>query len=256
MDAQNSSTFSIVVPLFNEEENVRQLVEKILAAVGAHPRFLEIILVDDGSRDRTANLVSELAVRDERIRLAQHQVNRGLGAAIRTGLNTARGDFALYTDADLPFDFDLIPQLFALADEGRVVAGCRLNRGEGLRRLLLTRVYNFLVRALFGLRLKDVNFACKIFPRRFLDGAELNADGSFIDVEMLVEARRLGLEIYSQPLRYLPRERGLSTLSRPVVILYIFKEMLDYAAANFSNRVAAARNAPPVREALELSPSE
>lgn len=250
MRAQNDSKFSIVVPLFNEEENVRPLVEKILASVGAHPQFLEIVLVDDGSRDRTAALISEFAARDKRIRLARHDANRGLGAAIRTGLAAARGDFALYTDADLPFDFDLIPHLFSLAGERRVVAGCRLNRGEGVRRLVLTRGYNALVRALFGLRLRDVNFACKIFPRLFLNNAELSSDGSFIDVEMLVEARRLNLEIYAQPLEYLPRTRGLSTLSRPSVIFYILKEMFDYAAANFSKR-----NAPPVAEPLELSPS-
>lgn len=254
MRSQNNPTFSIVVPLFNEEENIRPLVEKISAAVGSHPQFLEIVLVDDGSRDRTATLAAKLIERDERIRFARHKENKGLGAAIRTGLEAARGDFALYTDADLPFDFDLMPQLFSLASEQRVVAGCRLNRGEGLRRLILTRCYNALVRALFGLKMTDVNFACKIFPRRFLDDAELFSDGSFIDVEMLVEARRLEFEIYQQPLRYRKRERGLSTLSRPSVIFYIFKEMLDYAAANFSERFRP-RVCKIVRSPLELTAS-
>jgi len=255
MQIQNNATFSIVVPLFNEEENVEPLIKTILGAVGVNSNFLEIVLVDDGSSDATAALATELSKRDGRIRLIRHERNQGLGAAIRTGLNEARGDFALYTDADLPFDFNLIPYLFSLADKTRVVAGCRLNRGEGLRRLLLTRAYNLLVRLLFGLRMTDVNFACKIFPRRFLNEAEFASEGSFIDVEMLLEARRLGLEILEQPLRYRPRERGLSTLSRPTVIFYILKEMLVYKTETFS-RPLNLHSRKPVQKPLELTASE
>lgn len=224
-----TDTVSIVVPLFNEEENINPLVENIINAAGADSRFLEIVLVDDGSADQTAAKAAKLAGRDKRIRLVRHECNQGLGAAIRTGLNAARGNFVLYTDADLPFDFRLIPQLFSLADENSVVAGYRLNRGEGGRRLILTKVYNALVWLFFGLRMRDVNFACKIFPKRFLQKTEFNSQGSFIDVEILLEARRLGFEILEHPLRYYPRTRGLSTLSRPAVILFIFKEMLGYA---------------------------
>ncbi len=252
---QLENTFSIVVPLFNEEENIEPLVRRIFEATGTHPNFLEIVLVDDGSRDETASLALKLAEADSRVRLVRHAENRGLGAAIRTGLRAARGDFALYTDADLPFDFNLIPQLFALANEQRVVAGCRLNRGEGLRRLILTRGYNFIVRLVFGLQMRDANFACKIFPKRFLNDAAIDSEGSFIDVEMLLEARRLGLEIYEQPLQYLPRERGLSTLSRPSVILCILKEMSGYALGNFSGLIAV-RSAKTVQEPLELFTSE
>lgn len=230
------ATLSIVVPLFNEEENINPLVENIIDAVGADSRFLEIVLVDDGSGDRTATEAAALAARDNRVRLVQHDCNRGLGAAIRTGLNAAKGDFVLYTDADLPFDFRLMPQLFLLADENRVVSGYRLNRGEGGRRLVLTKAYNALVWLFFGLHMRDVNFACKIFPKRFLQRAEFNSQGSFIDVEILLEARRFGFEIFEHPLRYYPRTRGLSTLSRPAVILFILKEMFDYADKTFINR--------------------
>lgn len=225
--------FSIVVPLFNEEENIFPLVEKITEAVGENPGFLEIVLVDDGSKDATAKLALNLAERDERIRLVRHKRNQGLGAAIRTGLNAARGDFVLYTDADLPFDFKLIPQLLSLANENRVVSGYRLNRGEGGRRFILTTVYNFLIWLFFGLLMRDVNFACKIFPKRFLQTAEFNSAGSFIDVEILLEARRLGLEIIEHPLVYYPRTRGLSTLSRPQVILFILREMFGYTSGLF-----------------------
>lgn len=238
MQIQNNATFSIVVPLFNEEENIFPLVQKIIEAVGENPRFLEIVLVDDGSGDATADLALSLAEQDERVRLVRHERNRGLGAAIRTGLKSARGDLVLYTDADLPFDFKLIPQLISQSSANSLVSGYRLNRGEGGRRLLLTTVYNFIIRILFGLNLHDVNFACKIFPKRFLQKAEFHSIGSFIDVEILLEARRLGLEIIEHPLVYYPRERGLSTLSRPQVIFFILREMFGYVGRVFSDQTS------------------
>lgn len=223
-----SLSFSVVVPLFNEEENIKPLTETIFSVLGTRPDFLELVLVDDGSRDRTAELARELASREPRIRLIQHEQNRGLGGAIRTGLRAAQGDLILYTDADLPFDFTLIPKLKELAGQDQVVAGCRLNRGEGARRWVLTKGYNFLIRTLFGLRMRDVNFACKILPRRVAHTMDLISEGSFIDAEMLLEARRAGLEIREYPLVYYPRTRGQSTLSRPGVIFGIVAEMMKY----------------------------
>ncbi len=236
MQTNDERTFSVVVPLFNEEENVGPLVEKIMRSVGTQPGFAGIVLVDDGSLDQTATIATRMAEVDERIRLVRHENNRGLGAAIRTGLNASDTDFVLYTDADLPFDFELIPDLISQADDNSVIAGCRLNRGEGARRWVLTKGYNFLIWLLFGLYIADVNFACKVFPRRFLRQARFASDGSFIDVEILLEAQRRELTIVEYPMTYFPRERGLSTLSRPAVIVNIFREMVGYASNLLNSR--------------------
>jgi glycosyltransferase involved in cell wall biosynthesis len=257
MQNQDKTTFSIVVPLFNEEENIGPLVKNIIKFVGPDPDFLEIVLVDDGSSDSTAELAAHLTDKDSRIRLVQHECNKGLGAAIRTGLKAAQGDLVLYTDADLPFDFSLIPQLLSQASEDRVVTGYRLNRGEGAKRWVLTKGYNFIIWFFFGLYLQDVNFACKIFPKSFLQKTRLNSDGSFIDVEILLEARRKGLQIVERPMVYYPRQHGLSTLSRPKVILFILKEMFGYA---FGSQAMQASLLPRswrfVQRSLNLKPSE
>lgn len=241
MLSESRPTFSIIIPVFNEAENIRPLIESILEIVGNHPEFLEIILVDDGSTDATVPVINKFRRSDGRIRLARHHRNHGLGAAIRTGLEASKGDLVLYTDADLPFDFRLIPKLISQADQATVIAGSRLNRGEGLRRLVLTRGYNFLISLLFGLKLKDVNFACKILPRRFLRKVVLTSTGSFIDAEILLEARRLGLTIIPHPMVYYPRERGLSTLSRGTVIIFILSEMFGYKFRLFSEGAYSAR---------------
>lgn len=227
-DAQDGFTYSIVVPLFNEEENVRPLIRRVFEIVGDHSMFRELVLVDDGSVDRTAELIEEEALSEPRIRLIRHEVNRGLGGAIRTGLRHANGDLVLYTDADLPFDFSHIPKLLAGAGPGRVMVGYRLNRDEGLRRWVLSKFYNLLISNLFWLRVRDVNFACKVIPRGLARQAVLESEGSFIDAEILLEARRFGLDIDEYPLHYYPRTRGESTLSRPGVILSILREMAVY----------------------------
>src|SRR5437762_11755611 len=135
-------SLSIVVPLYNEEEGIAQLIHSVFSVLSTDANFLELVLVDDGSCDRTSELVSQHAESEPRIRMVRHDRNRGLGAAIRTGLEAAEGDLLLYTDADLPFDFSLIPQLFALAGDEGVIVGYRTNRGEGLRRWILTKAYN------------------------------------------------------------------------------------------------------------------
>jgi glycosyltransferase involved in cell wall biosynthesis len=222
-------SLSIVIPLFNEEENVVPLVDAIFDVLAEDPEFLELVLVDDGSHDLTASLVLELAENDPRIRLVSHRCNRGLGAALRTGFAAAAGDLILYTDADLPFDFKLIPYLLPLVSEHNIVIGYRANRGEGLRRWVLTRGYNLLCRFALRLHVRDINFACKLIPRSALRGMRLGSEGSFIDAELLLECRRQGFAFLEFPLTYYPRLHGLSTLSRPAVITGILSEMAKYA---------------------------
>ncbi|MFN0123540.1 MAG: glycosyltransferase family 2 protein, partial [Blastocatellia bacterium] len=221
----SSTTLSLVIPLYNEQENIPHLVDGLWRVLGDDPRFLELILVNDGSGDRTAEIAGQYAARDPRIRLLQHAHNRGLGAAIRTGLAAAEGEWVLYTDADLPFDFRLIPDLLAQARPGVMVMGRRLNRGEGGRRWVLSKGYNLLCRMVLGMRLHDVNFACKLMPCRAVRGMRLCAEGSFIDAEMLLECRRQGLDIIEVPMEYHPRTHGESTLSRLSVIRGIIVEM-------------------------------
>src|SRR5262249_23829365 len=199
-----------------------------------------LLLVDDGSQDRTAQIAAELASREPRVRLLKHERNRGLGAAMRTGFVAARGELVLYTDADLPFDLRLIPELWSLGSADTAIAGCRANRGEGPRRWLLSRFYNLLCRTLLGLDVQDVNFACKVIPRRVLREIQLKSEGSFIDAELLLECHRRGLRILEFPMTYYPRVRGLSTLSRPRVIAGILFEMLVYLVRRETKSIAAA----------------
>jgi hypothetical protein len=136
----------------------------------------------------------------------------------------------LYTDADLPFDLAELDKAVRVSRlyDADVVSLYRLDRtGEGPRRFVYSYIYNHLVRLLFGLRVRDVNFAGKLVSRRVLDAIDLRSEGSFIDVELLVQAQRRGFNIMQFGVDYFPRTRGVSTLSSWPVIFGIGRELLQ-----------------------------
>jgi glycosyltransferase involved in cell wall biosynthesis len=224
---------SIFYPMWNEEAYVhraldvgRRACERLIA--DGEIADYELIVVDDASTDRTGAIVDEIAATDPHVRVVHHPVNRKLGGAIKTGFAAATGDLVLYTDADLPFDMAELPKAVRLLREydADIVSAYRFDRtGEGWVRALYTFVYNALVKALFGVRIRDINFAFKLCRRRVFDHVQLRSEGSFIDAELVIRARRLGFEIVQMGVDYFPRTRGESTLSSPSVILTILREM-------------------------------
>jgi len=187
----------------------------------------EMIIVNDASTDATAKLADEAAAANRRVVVVHHPVNRKLGGSIKSGFAAATGDVVLYTDADLPFDFRAVHKAMRLMNqyEADIVAAYRFDRtGEGYVRVVYSFFYNLLVRALFGCRFRDVNFAFKLVRRSVLQKVQLSSEGSFIDAELMVSARKLGMNVVQFGVDYFPRTRGVSTLSSPSVIVKILKE--------------------------------
>lgn len=232
MAAPRFERFSVFFPMWNEEEYLhralnaaRELGDELVATgvVGDY----EMIIVDDASTDATPRLADEAASADRRVRVVHHPVNRKLGGSIKSGFAAATGDVVLYTDADLPFDMREVHKALRLMHqyEADIVAAYRLDRtGEGYVRVIYSFLYNLLVRALFGCRFRDVNFAFKLVRRSVLDVVSLHSEGSFIDAELMVGARKRGLNVVQFGVDYFPRTRGVSTLSSPAVIVKILKE--------------------------------
>ncbi len=188
----------------------------------------EVLIVDDASTDATGELADKLAADDPRIRIVHHPVNRKLGGTIKTGFAESRGQLVLYTDADLPFDLADLAKAVRLLRvyDADIVSAYRFDRtGEGWRRALYSFVYNALVRSLLSLPVRDVNFAFKLVRRDVLDHVQLRSEGSFIDVELLARAQRLGFGIIQFGVDFFPRTKGVSTLSSAPVILRILREM-------------------------------
>jgi glycosyltransferase involved in cell wall biosynthesis len=232
-DAAGGVSLSVVIPAYNEEEGLERTVSAACQALGGVAPAHEIVVVDDASTDRTGALADALARQDGRVRVIHHERNRTLGAALRSGFAAARGELVFYTDADLPVDLRALPIALALLEREKadLLAGYRLNPGAaGRRRALYTWAYNRLVRAVFGLEVRDVNFAFKLFRRRLLEGMTLKSEGSFIDAELLLRARRAGARLVEMGVEYVPRRQGSSKLSSPFVIAAILRELLALRA--------------------------
>ena len=232
MSGPRLEKFSVFFPMWNEEEYLQRALNAAtelgdeLIAQNTVADY-EMIIVNDASTDATAKLADEAAAANSRVVVVHHPVNRKLGGSIKSGFAAATGDVVLYTDADLPFDFREVHKAMRLMNqyEADIVAAYRFDRtGEGYVRVVYSFFYNLLVRALFGCRFRDVNFAFKLVRRSVLQKVELTSEGSFIDAELMVSARKLGMNVVQFGVDYFPRTRGVSTLSSPSVIVKILKE--------------------------------
>jgi glycosyltransferase involved in cell wall biosynthesis len=214
--------------MYNEEAYVERSVAAARGVLEQMGGDWEIVIVDDASTDGTGALADRLSAADPRVRVLHNPVNRRLGGTLRAGYAAARKDLVLYTDADLPVDLGELPRAVRLLEyqQADLLAGYRFDRTtEGLHRALYTIGYHVLIRLLFGLRIRDVNFAFKLFRRSLLQRFELKSEGSFIDAELLLRARKAGAVMIQLGLDYFPRTRGRSTLSSLDVIAAIVREM-------------------------------
>jgi glycosyltransferase involved in cell wall biosynthesis len=167
----------------------------------------ELLVVDDASTDNTGAMADEIATQDPHVRVVHHPVNRKLGGSLKTGFASVTGDLVLYTDADLPFDMDeLIKACRVMRHyEADIVSAYRLDRtGEGYVRVVYSFIYNAIVRYVFGVKMRDVNFAFKLCRRSIFDHVTLDSEGSFIDAELVISARRYGYKVVQFGVDYFP----------------------------------------------------
>ena len=237
---------SFVFPMYNEIGNIERCVELALDTGRKITNDLEIVIVDDASTDGCGALADQLAVKHPELRVVHHAKNRKLGGALRTGFATATKDWVLYIDSDLPIQMDDALKAIPLTANADMVIGNRHGRAEGPKREIMSFVYNRLIRVLFGLKVRDVNFAFKLFRRAILERVTLQSEGSFIDAELLIETHKAGFTIAELPMRYYERTAGVSTLASSGVVWKILHEMAAYRRAAAERR---AHKAVPTRPA-------
>jgi glycosyltransferase involved in cell wall biosynthesis len=180
---------SLVFPAFNEADNLPLLLETAVKIGDALGLEFEIVVVDDGSRDRSAEVLDRWCARDERVRAVHHAANQGYGAALRSGLRAATGRLVFFSDADLQFDLAEIQNLLMHAEDFDIVAGYRAPRRDPWLRRGIAWVWGVLVQTLFDLRVRDIDCAFKIFRREVLDAIPIDSIGAFVNTEILARAR-------------------------------------------------------------------
>lgn len=202
---------SIVLPAYNEAENIPPAVQACLAYLGK--RSGEIVVVDDGSTDKTAEILAGLSrAHPDRVKVVTHERNLGYGRALRDGFRAARGDWIFYTDSDLQFLVEEIDLLLPRTAEADIVAGYRRDRQDPWPRIVAAATYNRIMRALFGVRVRDIDCAFKLFRRDVFAVIDIESNGFLVDAEILVKAGRAGLRIDEVGVTHLARRFGRSTV--------------------------------------------
>jgi glycosyltransferase involved in cell wall biosynthesis len=202
---------SIVLPAFNEGENITAAVRAVLDALDGRGWEGEVIVVDDGSHDDTRARVEAVAEEDPRVRLVPHGQNQGYGAALRSGIGAARCEHIFFTDADLQFDVGEIGRLEAWSASYDIIVGYRRPRQDHWVRRFNGWSWNRLINGLFGLGVRDVDCAFKVFHRRVFESIGIQSLGAFVNSEILVRASAAGFRIKEVPVSHYPRRAGMAT---------------------------------------------
>lgn len=216
---------SVFFPCHNEEANVERTTRAALDASRKVSEDFEIIIVNDGSRDRTAEIAESLAREIPQVRVVHHPTNLGYGAALTRGWREARKDWVFYTDGDGQFDFNELPRLVELLNRYDIASAYRVGRKDPIARKLNAWLWNVLVNCIFGMGVRDVDCAFKLYPRKLFEQIELRSTGALIDTEVLAKANYLGYRIGQIGVRHFARTAGKQTGANPKVILRAFVEL-------------------------------
>ena len=218
-------SLTIFFPCHNEEAHVERVTRSAVEVGRRVAADLEVIIVDDGSTDRTGEIADRLAAEIPEVRVVHNRPNLGYGGALQRGFREATKNWIFYTDGDGQFDLEEIPRVLPLLEKYDIVSCYRIDRKDSLIRKLNAFAWTTLVNLLFHIGLKDIDGAFKFYPKPFIDAIEMHSMGALIDTEMLAKARNMGLSIGQTGVRHLPRTAGEQTGANIRVILRAFKEL-------------------------------
>jgi len=217
---------TLVLPAHNEEPNIRAVVEEAAQVLPSAFTDYEIVVVNDGSKDRTLEIGRELEQENPHVRVVNHPVNRGYGAALTSGFNTATGDFVMFMDSDRQFDINDIHLLTPYTEDYDIVAGYRIKRNDPAHRLLNAQIFGLAVRLLFDIQVRDIDCAFKIMRAEVLRGINLESPGALINTEILAKAKVQGCNLTQVGVNHYPRLAGEQSGASLKVVFRAFYEMV------------------------------
>jgi len=225
-ESKSLPSLTVGLPAYNEAENIGPMIESVVEKIGPLVSDLEIIVVNDGSSDGTAEVVRRISGRDSRIRLIEHPTNQGYGAAVRDSIWSATKELVFTTDSDRQFDLSEIVHFLPRIGQADMVVGYRRARSDPWHRRFFGHGWSWLVNLLFGYTARDIDCAFKLFRREIVDAIHVDSRGAMFSAEFLVKAKRAGFKIVEEPVSHYPRVAGSQTGARLDVILRAFRELL------------------------------
>lgn len=223
------NSLSVFMPAYNEEKNIGGTLEQVLNVL--KPLGIseyEVIVVNDGSKDNTAGVVEEWEKKDSHVRLVNHEKNKGYGEAVKTGFYSAKFDYLVFIDSDGQFDFGDITKLMEKIDTADVVVGYRVNRQDSFMRILNGWGWTQISNILFGLNIRDVDCAFKLFKKKVIETIPHleSTRGAMINPETLARSKKAGFKIAEVGVQHFPRKEGKQTGANLKVILVSFSDLI------------------------------
>ena len=216
-------SLSLVFPAYNEAVNLEDLVSRAFESVKDIVSDFEIIIVDDGSTDNTIPTLDSLKAKfGEKLRSIHLRPNKGYASALREGFLNAKKDFIFYSDADNQFDLNEITLLFEHMDTNDLVVGYRKDRQDNFLRIFLARGFNLIARTIFGLKVRDIDCAFKLFKREVFEKIKINDDNYLLDTEILAKAKKFNMSLKEVGVTHLPRQKGSSTVKPSAVFVTLY----------------------------------
>lgn len=222
-------SLSVILPAHNEEEVIITTVSSVLAAFDRWAADAEVIIVNDGSTDRTGELLAALAQTDQRVRVITHPVNQGYGAALIHGFEAITKELGFFMDSDGQFDIDDLRSFFPYVATFDAVIGYRIDRQDAWLRKVNAWGWKQLVRLVLGVHVRDIDCAFKVYKADFIHRHHFETQGAMINTEMLYKLKRDRATLKEIGVHHLPRSSGQATGANPKVILRAFKELFQYS---------------------------
>jgi glycosyltransferase involved in cell wall biosynthesis len=219
-------TLSVFFPCYNEELNIESLVLEAIQVLDNSVQRYEILIINDGSTDKTGLVADGLSEGHEHVRVIHHKKNGGYGAALISGFSNSLYEWIFFTDGDRQFFISEIQILLNEIDEHDLIIGYRKARQDPWYRILYGHTWTRLVRLLFGLKVRDINCAFKLIKKRSLDGVTLHSSGAVINTELLAKMKFCGARMRQVGVSHRPRMFGRQSGGSPKVVLKAYIELL------------------------------
>lgn len=218
-------SLSAVLPAHNEEENIETTVNQCVSYLEQNVGTYEVIVVNDGSSDNTRGIVDKITSTNPSVILVNHEVNRGYGGALLSGFDKASLDYIFFMDSDGQFDINDLERMLPEVNENDVLIGYREDRADSVLRSLNAWLYAMYIYIVFGLKVKDMDCAFKVFPTKSYHSVRpIISGGALFTAEFLIKLKRLGFKLREFPIRHFPRRFGTQSGANLKVILRMFKE--------------------------------
>lgn len=222
-------SLSVIMPAHNEEVAIAGTVRGVIEAVSQWTQDFEVIVVNDGSKDSTQEILESIAAKEPHLRIIRHEVNKGYGAALVSGFEAISKELAFFMDSDGQFDIRDLERFFPLIEKYDAVLGYRVHRQDTWLRKLNAFGWKMLIQFVFKLRVRDIDCAFKLYRAQFFQEQRLETRGAMINTEILYKFTRAGYSYTQVGVHHLPRKGGQATGAKPAVIARAFYELFQCA---------------------------